>query len=228
MVRVTLRGRDSAGAYAHILNNQARWTSRLFDRKFAHCWRSPGCRSDPFGTRARQNRRVERQAVLAWLTRGLDMVIVATHDLAPRDRLSPDEPSTLVTERQAALGHDIGVLELLSLVREPNIRRALGWPRPLGVRVFFAREALNPSTSVSFLALQPEGEPWPRSKDLGTPLLLLGERESRKRLRAEQLAGSGGRSEVQCARQCIRAGERAGKRERTVKERTIARGIAPE
>jgi hypothetical protein len=71
--------------------------------------------------------------------------------------------SEFVLEREAALLLGLTVSDLLMMLRSPQTRYALGWPRPIGGRVTFARAVLKPETAADFLGSTPSEEPWPRS-----------------------------------------------------------------
>jgi hypothetical protein len=70
---------------------------------------------------------------------------------------------SIVTEPQAAIALGVGVADLRSMMRDPKVRRAPGWPRPLGGHVLFAPAVLDPSLAGAYLKKLPAVEPWPRN-----------------------------------------------------------------
>ena len=77
-------------------------------------------------------------------------------------RLDTGTRHPMVPQHQAALTLGIGVADLRDLIKNPDVRRSLGWPRPIGGHVLFAQAALDPATAESHLKSIPETEPWPR------------------------------------------------------------------
>jgi hypothetical protein len=65
-------------------------------------------------------------------------------------------------ERFAALMLGVTVADLKEMVRDPETRRRLGYPRPLGDHLFFLRVALDASTAAEYFEQLPSSEPWPR------------------------------------------------------------------
>jgi len=78
-------------------------------------------------------------------------------------RRSADASRSIITEHQAAIALGVGVADLRRMMRDPNVRRALGWPRPLGGHVLFAQAVFDPSLADAYLKKLPDAEPWPRN-----------------------------------------------------------------
>jgi hypothetical protein len=77
-------------------------------------------------------------------------------------QLRDQQQPIYVNERFAALMLGVTVADLKEMVRDPETRRRLGYPRPLGDRLFFLRAALDANTAAEFFEQLPEFEPWPR------------------------------------------------------------------
>jgi nucleoside-diphosphate-sugar epimerase len=77
-------------------------------------------------------------------------------------RRGVDASRSIVAEHQAAIALGVGVGDLHRMMRDPKVRRALGWPRPLGGHVLFAQAVFDPSLADAYLKKLPDAEPWPR------------------------------------------------------------------
>ena len=66
------------------------------------------------------------------------------------------------TMAEAALHLGLTARQLARRLADPKYRRDLGWPRPLGGDVIFARAVLDPRTAADYLASCPAREPWPK------------------------------------------------------------------
>ena len=71
--------------------------------------------------------------------------------------------SKSATLAEAAMHLGLTARQLARRLAEPEYRRDLGWPRPLGGDVIFARAVLDPRTAAAYLATCPAREPWPKS-----------------------------------------------------------------
>ena len=66
------------------------------------------------------------------------------------------------TMAEAALHLGLTARQLARRLADPKYRRDLGWPRPLGGDVIFARQVLDPRTAAAYLSSCPAHEPWPK------------------------------------------------------------------
>jgi hypothetical protein len=66
------------------------------------------------------------------------------------------------TMAEAALHLGLTARQLARRLADPQYRRDLGWPRPLGGDVIFARQVLDPRTAAAYLNSCPAHEPWPK------------------------------------------------------------------
>ena len=92
-------------------------------------------------------------------------------DLRARCEIKADElglPAELqrvshsATMADAALHLGLTARQLAQRLADPKYRRDLGWPRPLGGDVIFARQVLDPRTAAAYLSSCPAHEPWPK------------------------------------------------------------------
>ncbi|MHB8837775.1 MAG: hypothetical protein ACYC7F_02350 [Gemmatimonadaceae bacterium] len=85
------------------------------------------------------------------------------HLPAYQDRLSEASQSERIDECEAALRLGISVAQLLLVCRDPDVRRQLGWPRPLANRLYFLRRIFDVRHYADVIAQLPDVEPWPRA-----------------------------------------------------------------
>jgi hypothetical protein len=70
--------------------------------------------------------------------------------------------SQSATMAEAAFHLGLAARQLARRLANPEYRRDLGWPRPLGGDVIFARAVLDPRTAAAYLCSCPAHEPWPK------------------------------------------------------------------
>jgi hypothetical protein len=71
--------------------------------------------------------------------------------------------SKSATLAEAGMHLGLTARQLARRLADPEYRRALGWPRPLGGDVIFARAVLDPRTAGEYVRSCPAREPWPKS-----------------------------------------------------------------
>jgi hypothetical protein len=70
--------------------------------------------------------------------------------------------SKSATLAEAAMHLGLTARQLARRLADPEYRRDLGWPRPLGGDVIFARPVLDARTAAAYLGSCPSHEPWPK------------------------------------------------------------------
>ncbi|HEY5087292.1 MAG TPA: hypothetical protein VII66_08060 [Gemmatimonadaceae bacterium] len=70
--------------------------------------------------------------------------------------------SKSATLADAAMHLGLTARQLARRLADPEYRRDLGWPRPLGGDVIFARAVLDPRSAAEYLSSCPAREPWPQ------------------------------------------------------------------
>jgi hypothetical protein len=86
---------------------------------------------------------------------------IRAEELGLRSELQQVSKSATLAEAAMYLG--LTARQLGRRLADPEYRRPLGWPRPLGGDVIFARAVLDPRTAAEYLRSCPARDPWPKS-----------------------------------------------------------------